>query len=107
MVTAPLWEPPRDARSRSRMGRFLAQMEEHYGVSLATHEAAWAWSIDHLDEFWGQVVDQFGIRFLNAPTAVLASRELPGARWFPGATLNYAEAVLAAPGVSDEDPIVW
>lgn len=107
MVTAPLWEPPRDARSRSRMGRFLAQMEEHYGVSLATHEAAWAWSIDHLDEFWGQVVDQFGIRFHNAPTAVLASRELPGARWFPGATLNYAEAVLAAPGVADEDPIVW
>ncbi len=82
------------------MGRFLAQMEEHYGVSLATHEAAWAWSIDHLDEFWGQVVDQFGIRFHNAPTAVLASRELPGARWFPGATLELRGGRVGGPGSS-------
>ena len=107
VATAPLWEPAHDARTVSRLGRFLSRLEENHGVSLTTHEAAWKWSIDHLDEFWTEIVDEFGIRFHETPTAVLASRDLPGAEWFPSATLNYAEAVLAAPGVPDQETLVW
>ena len=65
------------------------------------------WSIDHLEEFWAEIVDEFGIAFHDTPSAVLLSRDLPGARWFPGATLNYAEHVLAAPGIREHEPAVW
>ena len=102
-----LWRPSDDARSKSRLGRFLDRLQENYRLSLGDHEAAWRWSISHLDEFWAELVDEFGIRFQDPPSAVLSERALPGARWFPGATLNYAEHVLAAPGVPDRDSVVW
>jgi acetoacetyl-CoA synthetase len=82
-------------------------LQEKQGIPLSSHEAAWMWSIDHLEEFWAEIVDEFSIAFHDAPTAVLLSRDLPGARWFPGATLNYAEHVLAAPGMSEHEPAVW
>jgi acetoacetyl-CoA synthetase len=82
-------------------------LQEKQGIPLSSHEAAWTWSIDHLEEFWAEIVDEFGIAFHDAPTAVLLSRDLPGARWFPGATLNYAEHVLAAPGMGEHEPAVW
>ncbi len=104
--TAPLWEPSDDARSKCRLGRFLNRLEENHGVSLPSHEDAWRWSIGHLDEFWVEIVDEFGIQFYDKPTAVMTSRDLPGARWFPGATLNYAERVLAAPGLPEDAPAV-
>ena len=104
--TAPLWEPSDDARSKCRLGRFFDRLEENHGVSLPSHEDAWRWSIDHLDEFWVEIVDEFGIQFDDKPTAVMTSRDLPGARWFPGATLNYAERVLAAPGLPEDTPAV-
>ena len=45
-----------------------------------------------------------GVRFHDAPTATLGSREMPGAEWFPGATLNYAEhALTPGPGRADDD----
>ena len=75
-------------------------------VSLPTHEDAWRWSIDHLDEFWVEIVDEFGIQFDDKPTAVVTSRDLPGARSLPGATLNYAERVLAAPGLPEDKAAV-
>jgi acetoacetyl-CoA synthetase len=102
-----LWTPSSDARSQCRLGRFLDRLEERYGAQIPDHEAAWRWSIDHLDEFWAEVVDEFGIRFQDAPRAVLAIRDMPGSRWFPGATLNYAEQVLAAPGMNGPAPAVW
>jgi acetoacetyl-CoA synthetase len=102
-----LWEPSGDARSQCRLGRFLDRLEDNHGVSLLSHEAAWRWSIDHLDEFWAEIVDEFGIQFHDTPTAVMSNRDLPGAQWFPGATLNYAERVLAAPGISDDEPAAW
>ena len=107
LAAEPLWEPGTDARSRSRLGKFLDRLEEKKGLSILSHEAAWRWSVANLDEFWTEIVGEFGIRFRDLPSGVLPSRELPGARWFPGGTLNYAEAVLAAPGVPEDEPVVW
>jgi acetoacetyl-CoA synthetase len=102
-----LWTPSSDARSHCRLGRFLDRLQENQAIALSSHEAAWIWSIDHLEEFWAEIIDEFGIAFHDTPTAVLLNRELPGARWFPGATLNYAEHVLAAPGMRQHEPAVW
>jgi acetoacetyl-CoA synthetase len=89
-----LWEPPADARRTSRVGRFLDRVEERRGLDLPTYTDAHAWSVADLDAFWSEVVDQFDVRFVDPPTTVLAQDSMPGAVWFPGATLNYAEHAL-------------
>ncbi|MEX1164671.1 MAG: acetoacetate--CoA ligase [Nitriliruptor sp.] len=93
-----LWSPPDDARATSRVGRFLDEVERRRGVSLPTYADAHAWSVDDLDAFWSEIVDQFDVRFVDPPTAVLADESMPGAVWFPGATLNYAEHALRRRG---------
>ncbi|HVX17182.1 MAG TPA: acetoacetate--CoA ligase [Acidimicrobiales bacterium] len=104
---APLWTPRRDARAATRLGRFLDRLESDHGVELLDHEAAWRWSIDHLAEFWRSLSDEFEIAFSAPPAHVLAGGPMPDVTWFPGAELNYAQQVLAAPGVADTAPIVW
>ncbi len=89
-----LWEPPADAWETTRMGRFLTHVAEQHGLDLSTYDAAWRWSVEDPDTFWADVTAWFDVRFHRHPKAVLTTRELPGARWFPGTTLNYAEHAL-------------
>ncbi len=89
-----LWEPPPDARTSSRLGRFLDRVEAEHGIGLADHEAAWRWSVEELPAFWAAVVREFEVRFDREPSAVLADASMPGAVWFPDARLNYASHAL-------------
>lgn len=92
------WSPPNDARTTSRMGRFLDRVGERRGLSLPTYADAQGWSVGDLDAFWAEVVDQLKVRFVDQPDAVLADASMPGAVWFPGGTLNYAEHALRRGG---------
>ena len=89
-----LWEPPADVRQSSRIGRYLDRVEAARGLSLPSYEDAWRWSVEDLDGFWSSIVDEFGVAFHQRPSSVLADASMPGSRWFPGATLNYAEHAL-------------
>lgn len=93
-----LWEPPADARQTSRVGRFLDRVEASRGLSLPDYDAAWQWSVDDLPGFWSAVVDEFDVTFHEPPAAVLPHERMPGADWFPGATLNYAAQALRRRG---------
>ncbi len=85
-----LWEPPADAWSATAAGRF-ATAHGH-----ATYAALHRWSVTDLDGFWSAVSDDLGVRWHDRPIAALADAVMPGATWFPGGTLNYAEHALAA-----------
>src|SRR5262249_22511963 len=56
----------------------------------------WRWSVDDLDGFWTACTEWSGVRWHERPTRALGRRAMPGAEWFPDATLNYAEHALAA-----------
>ncbi|MEW1982008.1 acetoacetate--CoA ligase [Citricoccus sp. NPDC079358] len=86
--------PDRADWRNHRMGRFLEGIESTRGVSFVDYEDAWAWSVEHLEEFWQEVWDEFEVISHSPHTAVLTDRTMPGAQWFPGATLNYAEHVF-------------
>ncbi|MGC4867585.1 acetoacetate--CoA ligase [Micromonospora sp. DT53] len=101
-----LWAPPTDVRERSRIGAYLRWLREHRGLDFADYDALWHWSTTDLDGFWRSIWDHFEVVAHTPPTATLAERGMPGARWFPGATLNYAENVLRMPGRADDDPVV-
>ncbi|MDQ1374121.1 MAG: acetoacetyl-CoA synthetase [Actinomycetota bacterium] len=96
-----LWEPPSDVRERSRIGRWLHWLEDERGLSFEDYHGAWRWSVEDLEGFWASVWDHFGLRARTPADRVLASRAMPGARWFPGLTLNYAENVLDGVGADD------
>ncbi|HYI61564.1 MAG TPA: acetoacetate--CoA ligase [Acidimicrobiales bacterium] len=95
-----LWRPPADAWSATAAGRF-ATAHGH-----ATYAELHAWSVTDLDGFWGAVATDLGVRWHDRPTAVLAERAMPGARWFPDATLNHAEHALAAAAERPDDVAV-
>ena len=97
-----LWEPPADVLETTQVGRFLSWLREHRGVDLRDHEALWRWSVDDLDGFWSAVWDFFDVTDHGTRTAVLSRRAMPGAVWFPGSLLNYAEQALRGPGVDDD-----
>ena len=89
-----VWEPPADAWATSRMGRFLDRVGQARGLDLSSYEQAWEWSITDLEGFWSEVAREFDVTFTTPPHEVLSSRTMPDARWFEGATLNYAREVL-------------
>lgn len=113
-VTIPevLWRPDPDRVAGTAIARFGDWVRER-GIDLppvideAGYAALHEWSVTDLDGFWGAIAEFFGVRFHDQPESVLADDSMPGARWFPGATLNYAEQALAPkPGRADDDEAV-
>jgi acetoacetyl-CoA synthetase len=101
-----LWEPPADARTASRLGRYLDWLATHGGPDLGSYDDAWRWSVDEPGRFWRSIWDHFEIRASTPPADDLADARMPGARWFPGATLSYAEHALRLPGRADDDVVI-
>ena len=99
-----LWQPDEETVRNARITAFAERAAQDHGVTVDTYEDLWRWSTTDLRAFWGTVVDHLGVRFHEAPSEVLASEDMPGASWFPGSTLNYAEHALhPAEGGADDD----
>ncbi|MFI9065838.1 acetoacetate--CoA ligase [Streptomyces sp. NPDC053429] len=97
----PLWTPGPERIAAARITAFQAWAAEHHGAPAeGGYPALHSWSVDELDTFWQAVAEWFDVRFTTPYESVLADRSMPGARWFTGATLNYAEHALRAA----EDP---
>jgi acetoacetyl-CoA synthetase len=94
-----LWSPPADVRETTQMGRYVNWLRDERGRDFAGYDDLLAWSLADLEGFWGSVWDWYGIRAHTPYERVLASRGMPGAEWFTGARLNYAEHMVGA----DED----
>jgi acetoacetyl-CoA synthetase len=93
-VPPVLWRPDEERIERANVTRFARWVEETRGLELPDYAALWDWSVHDLDGFWGAVWEHFGVRSTTPVGAVLAARAMPGAVWFPGTRLNYAEHVL-------------
>ena len=69
-------------------------LAEHRGLRFDSYDALWRWSTTELDAFWQSIWDYFGLQSPTPHTAVLARNVMPGASWFPGAQINYAQQVM-------------
>jgi acetoacetyl-CoA synthetase len=78
-------------------------LERERGLTFASYEELHRWSVDDLEGFWSAVWEHFAVRGHSPYDAVLGRREMPGAEWFPGATLNYAEHALGLLDNPDQD----
>jgi acetoacetyl-CoA synthetase len=117
----PLWRPGPDRIAGAQVTRFQAWAADRYGAPATGYQELQAWSVRELETFWQAVVEWFDVRFATPYDTVLAdppptsggrgappgfaggtptgeargrTPTMPGARWFPGATLNYAEHAL-------------
>ena len=84
---------PRDKWGTTQFGRFVDYVEMKYGVHFETYDDVWQWSVDELEQFWAAIWDYFQVISHTPYSTVLGSRRMPGAEWFPGATLNFAEHI--------------
>ena len=69
-------------------------LRETRGLSFDSYDALWRWSVTDLDAFWQSIWDCFGLYSPTPHSAALAGNKMPGARWFPGARVNYAQQVF-------------
>ena len=95
-----LWSPPADVRETSQLGRFLDFVRDTRGRDLPGYDELFDWSVSDLEGFWGSLWDFFEVKAHTPYERVLGAAAMPGAEWFTGATLNYAEHMVGR----DEDP---
>ncbi|MEO6083478.1 MAG: acetoacetate--CoA ligase [Umezawaea sp.] len=99
-----LWRPDPNRVADSRMAAFRDWLRAERGLDFADYDELWTWSTNDLEAFWSAIADFFDVAFHTPPTRTLGSSSMPGAEWFPGATLNYAEhALRPGPGRADDD----
>jgi acetoacetyl-CoA synthetase len=91
----PLWQPSQEQAEGTEMARFMRWAGERHGRELVDYDGLWRWSVDELEEFWADIWEFCGVIASKPYDRVLGSREMPGADWFTGAELNYAENLLA------------
>ena len=91
----PIWTPTPERIAAAGITRYLRWLADTHGRRFENYEDLWQWSVTDLEGFWSSQWDFLGVRAHSAYTRVLGEREMPHARWFEGATLNYAEQMLA------------
>ncbi len=90
-----LWEPSAELVERARLTEYMRWLAAERGLELDGYDDLWRWSVDDLEGFWASIWDFFEVQADGGYDRVLGSREMPGAEWFAGARLNYAEHVFA------------
>jgi acetoacetyl-CoA synthetase len=91
---APIWRPSPAAIEGSELTRYQHWLAAEHGRTFADYQALWEWSTTDLDGFWGSLWEYFQISASVPYERVLGRRSMPGAEWFPGAELSYAEHVF-------------
>ena len=81
-----LWEPPAELLTGSKLARYMEAR------GYADYQELWRWSVEDLEGFWRSIWDL--LRGRPVAERVLGRAAMPGAEWFPGAELNYAEHVF-------------
>lgn len=89
-----LWEPSAATVANANLTHYMRWLADKYDLHFANYRELWQWSVGDLPRFWQSIWEYFNIKASEQPSAVLPAKTMPGAKWFPGARLNYAENVF-------------
>ncbi len=89
-----LLPPPLSSPFVPQIRRYQDWLRDERGLSFDTYDALWRWSTTELDAFWQSIWDYFDLQSPTPHSAVLGKNTMPGAQWFPGAQVNYAQQAL-------------
>ncbi len=99
-----LWAPSPETVERSQLTRYIEWLAENRDLHFEDYHALWRWSVTEIEEFWRTIWDYFEVTSEVPYAEVLPERVMPGARWFPGTQLNYAEHIFR--GKADDEVAV-
>jgi acetoacetyl-CoA synthetase len=96
-----LWTPTPETVANANVTSYTHWLERRTGLTFPDYDALWRWSVENLEAFWQSIWDYYEVDSSAPHACVLAEQGMPGARWFPGAKLNFAQHMLrqARPGV--------
>ncbi len=89
-----LWSPSDDFIQQSGLKNYEKWLEDEFGLTFKDYEEFWRWSNNHFEDFWESLWKYFDVISHSGYESVIDTYEMPGARWFNGATLNYAEHIF-------------
>jgi len=89
-----IWTPSIERASASSMGRYMGWLSAHRDRHFVTYQELWDWSISDPEGFWPSIIEFFDLKISKPTGAVLSGPEMPGAKWFEGAHLNFADQIL-------------
>ena len=94
-LRTPLWEPSGERKSRANITRFIGVVNEEYGLEIDSYTQLWNWSIENIPDFWATMWEFGEIKASRGYDEVVNDLiKFPGAKWFSGARLNFAENLL-------------
>jgi acetoacetyl-CoA synthetase len=94
-TASPLWQATSEAIDNSNLSDYQRFIKGEHGVTFENYQALHQWSVDNSEDFWESIWQFSGVIASRRYDAVLEDKErFPGARWFPGAELNFAENLL-------------
>ena len=95
MTYKVMWTPGKDQLNQAQMTKFRLDMNSKYGLNLNSYDDLYQWSLDHAADFWSEIWKLGGIiSSTGADEIVDDLSKMPGAKWFNGSRLNYAENLL-------------
>ncbi|GAB5410599.1 MAG: acetoacetate--CoA ligase [Balneolaceae bacterium] len=89
-----LWSPSTEFVQESNLKAFELWLKKNKNLSFDSYSQLWEWSNEHLEEFWMSLWEYFEVKSHSDFENVLSSIDMPGAIWFEGAALNYAEHIF-------------
>ncbi len=89
-----LWTPSQERAEASTMALFEKYLKDKRNLNFGDYNAMWLWSVDDLDAFWSSIWEFFNVQASQTYTTILASQEMPGAVWCPGAMLNFTDQIM-------------
>ncbi|HYQ84114.1 MAG TPA: AMP-binding protein, partial [Rubrobacter sp.] len=101
-----LWEPSGELKKNARISDYMRWLKAEKDLTFEDYNELWEWSVTDLEGFWASVWEYCGIEASKPYERVLGERAMPGAQWFPGAELNYAEHVLRHTAYRLDEPAI-
>lgn len=89
-----LWNPSNEFVQNSGLKKYERWLEEEFDLRFKNYEEFWRWSNDHFEDFWESLWSYFEVISHSDYEQVIDTQTMPGAKWFTGATLNYAEHIF-------------
>ena len=108
MTDQPLWTPSPERVAASNMAAFMTFVNDRHATTLAGYAELHRFSVERMEDFWAAVWDYCGVIADTRGDAVIADKaKMPGARFFPGAKLNFAENLLRDRAAQGDAIIFW
>ncbi|MCB4798387.1 acetoacetate--CoA ligase [Neotamlana laminarinivorans] len=94
MPLNPLWSPSKIEKNNSILNNYKNWLLARYNIKFNSYQSLWQWSTTHIEDFWESLIQYFNITFHSPYKNIISGSEMPGVKWFEGATLNYTEHIF-------------